>query len=294
MTKNPTESGDIAPRGQMHKIIHALIQLQDLIFAREQQEASMPGTRLTTLDSSIQAMAAELPVDVSAHFMRMTKKGTLGIVPLSNGSCSGCGMVLPVSQYHAVRSADNLYRCSSCARYLYDPESPARRVSKKRARGEPPAIGMARFSVPALMIPKLNAGDRDGAIAEMASLMEAEGFVSNSGKLVEEALRREAIVSTAVDNGLAFPHVRGVEGGGLTLALGLSKKGLKFGGPTKNLTKIIFFIVIPSAASAFYLKLLSGLTQTFRNEESRDALLASETATELWKTLLKVTRTTIP
>lgn len=278
----------------MKKTIHALIQLQDLIFAREQQEASMPGAHLENLDAAIESMTAHIPVEVSAHFLRMTKKGTLGIVPLSNGSCSGCGMVLPVSQYHAVRAADNIYRCSNCARFLYDPESPVRRVSPKRPRGEPPAVGMARFSAPSLMIPKLASAERDDVLAEMAGKLESEGFVTSAARLVEEALRREAIVSTAVDNGLAFPHVRGVEGGGLTLALGLSRKGVKFGGPTKSLTRVVFFMVIPSAASAFYLKLLSGLTQTFRSEEARDALLEAETPNDLWKVLLKTTRSTVP
>jgi mannitol/fructose-specific phosphotransferase system IIA component (Ntr-type) len=290
----PTLSPPVSSRGKMHKVIHAMIQLQDLLFAREQQEASMPGTRLINLDSAIQAMTQDLPVEISSHFMKMSKKGTLGIVPLSNGSCSGCGMVLPVSQYHAVRAADNLYRCSSCARFLYDAGPSPRRVSKKRPRGEPPTVGMARFSSVALMMPKLDAGERDGVIAEMARRMESEGFVDSAARLADESLRREAIVSTAVDNGLAFPHVRGVEGGGLTLALGLSRKGIKFGGPSKGLTRIVFFIVIPSAASAFYLKLLSGLTQTFRSEEARESLFGAETPSELWKTLAKATRTTVP
>jgi mannitol/fructose-specific phosphotransferase system IIA component (Ntr-type) len=278
----------------MFKVIHELIQLQDLIFAREQHDASMPGARFAQLDASIQTMISDLPEDVSAHFMKMNKKGILGIVPLSNGSCSGCGMVLPVSQYHAVRAADHLHRCSSCARFLYEPASPLRRVSRKRPRGEPPPAGMARFSSPALMIPQLEAADRDAALAEIAARMESEGFVNSADRLTEEALRREAIVSTAVDHGLAFPHVRGVEGGGLTLALGLSRKGIKFGGPAKTLSKIIFFIVIPSAASAFYLKVLSGLTQTFSDADARDALMEAESQAELWKALVKATRATIP
>ena len=60
--------------------------------------------------------------------------------------------------------------------------------------------------------------------------------------LIEEALRREAILSTAVDHGLAFPHVRGVEGGGLALALGVSEKGIDFGGLAKSKTRLVFFI----------------------------------------------------
>ncbi len=283
-----------APRGRAQKTIHQLIQLQDLLFARDQQEASMPGARLADLDQAIERMTGDLEDDVRSHFLRMQRKGTLAIVPLAVGACSACGMKLPVSQYHAVRSVDAVYRCASCARFLYDPEAPPRRVGARKRRGEPPQIGIARFSSPALMVPQLQATDRDGVLAELCELMQTQGFVDSAARLQEEALRRETIMSTAVDHGLAFPHVRGVEGGGLTLAMGLSRKGLKFGGPARSLTRVVFLIVIPSAASAFYLKLLSGLTQTFREEDARDALFKATTADELWKALVKTTRLTVP
>jgi mannitol/fructose-specific phosphotransferase system IIA component (Ntr-type) len=111
---------------------------------------------------------------------------------------------------------------------------------------------------------------------------------------VEEVLRREAVCPTAVDFGLAFPHVRWVEGGGLTLAVGLSRDGILFEGSRDDeLTHIVFLLMIPTAASAFYLKLLSGLTETFMKEPARDALFAAENQKEMWKTLLKVTRRAI-
>lgn len=47
------------------------------------------------------------------------------------------------------------------------------------------------------------------------------------------------------------------------------------------------------AASAFYLKLLAGLTETFMNPENRKALLVPKDAEALWKVLVKVTRSTI-
>jgi mannitol/fructose-specific phosphotransferase system IIA component (Ntr-type) len=79
----------------------------------------------------------------------------------------------------------------------------------------------------------------------------------------------------------------------LTLALGISAKGIKFDGHDKNLTKIIFFLVIPTAASAFYLKLLAGLAETFTDAEARKALSAEETPEKLWKTLIKLTKKTV-
>ena len=52
-------------------------------------------------------------------------------------------------------------------------------------------------------------------------------------------------------------------------------------------------MVIPTAASAFYLKLLAGLTETFMEDEARSALLATEDPTAMWKVLTKATRKAI-
>lgn len=285
MTTNAaTEPGP----GKMQRWIHHMIQLQDLIFAREQQQASMQGARMSALDASIDAMERDLPEELHTHFQKLQKKGMLAIVPIANGVCSACGMAIPISQVHAVHAAEKIYTCPNCTRFLFYQTSAPRRPATQRRRGEPAQVGLARFSTPRLMMPQLAATDREGALLEMSQRLEQEGFVDSAAKLAEEALKREVIASTAVDPGLAFPHVRGVEGGGLTLALGISRKGIKFGG--KTLSRILFFMVIPTAASAFYLKLLSGLTQSFRDESARESLLKASTPEELWKALNKATR----
>lgn len=277
----------------MQKIINHLIQLQELTVARSQQEVSMPRVPLKELDDAINTLKNELPPDVAAQFSRIQKKDLNAFVPISNGVCTACAITLPVSLVNCVRAADTLYKCPNCARLLFYPTTSLRVETKRSHRGDTPKVGVARFSSEALMVPKLSADNRDDAITEMSGLLEAKGFVENASKLVEKALLREAIVSTAVDNGLAFPHVRGVEGGGLTMAVGLRKQGLKFGGPSRQLTRIVFFMVIPTAASAFYLKLLSGLTQTFREADAREKLLECDSPEKLWKTLAKLTKTTV-
>lgn len=293
MSNDVVKPATDSSRGRMQPLINQLIQLQDLLFARDQAEAASADAHLESLEASIKAMLEDLPLEVRGHFIKMHKKASLSIVPIASGVCSACGMQIPVSQVHAVHAGDVLYQCPSCARYLFYPESAPRRLGQRRKRGEPAQVGMARFSAPTLMVTHLAGTDRDEVIAELCGRMGAEGFVDNAARLTEEALRREAIASTAVDHGLAFPHVRGVEGGGLTLALGLSRKGIRFGGG-KNLTKVVFLMVIPTAASAFYLRLLSGLTQTFREESARDLLFKAETPDELWKALNKATRLTVP
>ncbi|MCZ7593403.1 MAG: PTS sugar transporter subunit IIA [Kiritimatiellae bacterium] len=292
MTESDSTDSSTGTRGKMQRWINQLIQLQDLIFARDQQQVSAAGARLSSLETSIQTLEKELPIEVQTHFVRLHNKGGLAIVPIANGVCSACGMAIPVSQVHAVHAADKLYHCPSCARFLFYQGTAPRRLSKQRLRSEPAQVGLARFSSPQLMIPHLAGAEMEEVIAELSGRMESEGFVDNAALLTEEALKREAITSTGVDQGLAFPHVRGVEGGGLTLALGVSRKGVRFG-DNKTLSRLIFFMVIPTAASAFYLRLLSGLTKSFREEESRDALFKAETPEDLWKALIKTTRATI-
>lgn len=278
----------------MQKTINHLIQLQDLIIARAQQEASMPGAQLGQLDESIETMLAELPSSLATQFTKLNKKSPISIVPLSGQVCTACGISLPVSFVQAVKKQGRIHQCTSCARLVYYSNTIPRATARKTRRADPPKVGIERFSSPELMIPKLSATTRDEALAELCRKLEEEGFVENSDSLIDVALRREAIVTTAVDHGLAFPHVRGVEGGGLALVLGIHKKGIKFGHPSGKLTRLIFFMVIPTAASAFYLKLLSGLTQTFRKKEARDKLSAATTNKALWKALARTTRSSIP
>ncbi len=277
----------------MQAIVNHLIQLQELLMIKDEQKVLGGTEHLQRMDASILTMKNELRGDVRLTFDRLQKKDFLVIVPVSDGICAACGLRLPISLVQQVRMCKEIQACPSCARMLFAPEVRPKRIPGRVRRTDPPKVGISRFTSHSLMIPKLEAVDKEGAIKELAFKMETEGFVDKAGKLVEEALRREAIISTAVSHGVAFPHVRGIEGGGLTLALGMSQKGIQFDGDN-NLSKLIFFMVIPIAASAFYLKLLSGLTEALMKPEARKALLAEKDDPEkLWKALVKVTRSTI-
>jgi mannitol/fructose-specific phosphotransferase system IIA component (Ntr-type) len=274
----------------MHPTVNHLIQLQELCLVREEQRVAGGVPHLEQLNEAITSMTEQLPDDIRVMFEKLQKKNSNVIVPVSDSNCSACGMQLPRSLVQLVQLAKAVEACPNCARFLYTPAAVARNVRKRPGRFDVQKPGVSRFSAQSLMVVDLDDCDRDGAIATLAQRMEEEGFVDRADLLIEEALRREAIYSTAVDHGLAFPHVRGVEGGGLTLAVGLSKKGIHCDGPKGDLSHIIFFLVIPIAASAFYLKLLSGLTETFMVADAREALLASNDQAAMWKTLVKVTR----
>lgn len=275
-----------------HSLINQLIQLQDLIAANMQKKVSMPTANLDVLQKAIAALGADLPQQVKAHFNRLLQKNPEAIVPVASGLCTGCGMSLTKSLINSVQKADSMYKCPNCARFLYHPEQLVERERTSRVYGEARKTGISRYTSPELMIVKLGGTTPEEVLRELSQRMGDEAFVENPDLLLDLALQREAIVSTAVDGGLAFPHVRGVEGGGLSMAVGISKKGIKFGGPGRTRTRIFFFMVIPTATSAFYLKLIAGLSRTFREKGARDLLLDAKTDEELWKGLIKATKKT--
>ena len=139
------------------------------------------------------------------------------------------------------------------------------------------------------MVCDLKGENTEAVIRELAVAMAENHFVSNADALVAAAMEREIMLSTAMGDGLAFPHVRGVEGGGLTLALGISKKGFAYDDAGTKV-HFVFFSAIPVAVSAFYLRLMSSLTEAFSKKENRDLLLTAKTSAELWKAFMKATR----
>jgi mannitol/fructose-specific phosphotransferase system IIA component (Ntr-type) len=276
----------------MKRVINELIQLQELYFAQSEQQSLDPDGRSQEIDKAIEKVMRDLSSEISTLCRRLRKRDLAVVVPVVDGVCSACGVALPTSQTYAIKTAEKINQCPSCSRILYSrPDAP--RQLKRASPKSHLESGIAKFSHESLMLPDIKARSKEEALADLIHLMAREGYVENPEGLLRAALKREAIRTTAVNHGLAFPHVRGVEGGGLTFALGLKKEGLDFGAPDGGLTHIIFFIVIPAAASAFYLQLLSGLIETLQNECARARLLESTRPEEVWETLLVMSQETI-
>lgn len=277
----------------MQSLINHLLQLQELVLILDEHKATGDGSHLDRLAKNIEELANGLPQSTRDFVMRLVKKDHIVMAPMHNGSCAICGMRLPLGLVQSVRQAHDLkseeiQTCPSCARILYESLEAARWVGEAHSRTEPRKVGIARFSAQSLMVPNLKAAKRDDAIIELANAMQDARFIDDASKLVAPAIERENILSTGMENGLAFPHVRGVEGGGLTLAVGTSKKGIKF--DDEHTANIICFLTIPTAVSAFYLRLVAGLTDAFMKAPNRESILEAATQEDLWKALIKATR----
>ncbi len=274
----------------MKSQINTLRQLQELVLTRDEHNQTGDGSHLDALNDAIDALQQKLAPQVAGVYGRLYKKSHIVISAMVNNCCAVCGMQVPIAQGQQVRLGQHLVTCSSCGRILFAADEDAVVNTSEAPDRDNPKTGISRFSAEELMVCDLGACSREQAIAKLALAMERNGFISNAENLVTAALEREGVLSTAMEGGLAFPHVRGVEGGGLTLAMGVSKEGIDWDGETVNM---VFLSAIPVAVSAFYLRLMGGLAQSFAKEANRTAVLEAVDAAALWKALQKATRATV-
>ncbi len=274
----------------MKSQINTLRQLQELVLTRDEHNQTGDGSHLDALNDAIDALQQKLAPQVAGIYARLYKKSHIVISAMVNNCCAVCGMQVPIAQGQQVRLGQHLVTCSSCGRILFATDEDAVVNTSEAPDRDNPKTGISRFSAEELMVCDLGACSREAAIAKLALAMEQNRFISSAENLVTAALEREGVLSTAMEGGLAFPHVRGVEGGGLTLAMGVSKEGIDWDGEKVNM---VFLSAIPVAVSAFYLRLMAGLAQSFAKEANRTAVLEAKDSAALWKALQKATRTTV-
>jgi len=273
----------------MTETLRRLLRLQELEYILSEQKELGDQAGTASLETSLQSLLDELPRNVAQMFRRLRQRDLAVVVAERRGVCSGCGLSVPTSQITAIRSAEEIQRCQNCGRILYHMEDVPQERTAPSVGGRGPALmGPARFSAPDLMCPALEATTRDEVIGELIHRMADLGYANDEDTLMGHALEREKAASTAIGNGLAFPHVRGVAGGGLAFALGLKREGIAFGAGAEP-ARVVFFTVIPTAANTLYLRLLSDLIRIFRDEKAQARLLACESREELWRTFTSLT-----
>ena len=271
--------------------IETLKKIQDLVLTRSECLAREKSADAEMLTNEISKLADTLDERVRTLYMRISASRPLFMAAMQNGKCSGCGMQVPVVSVKMIRTAQHLVTCSTCGRILHDNSCAvvsSRKVEDADDENVSKVRGVARFSDEKLMIADLKAATMQEAVSELSCAMEEGGFVSDGEALARLAVEREAVLTTRMEAGVAVPHVRGVEGGALAFALGISKNGIVWDDSGEKVNFIVLS-AIPSAGAAFFLKLMSDLMAVFRRKASRLALLDAKDSASLWAALDKAT-----
>ena len=102
-----------------------------------------------------------------------------------------------------------------------------------------------------LFLPNLTATDKQGALAEMVEGLISGTQISKPETIMQMLQSREALGSTAVGPGIAFPHGRTLAVQRLTIMIARSAEGVDFDSEDGNKTHLFFMLIAYSSKLGF-------------------------------------------
>ncbi len=130
---------------------------------------------------------------------------------------------------------------------------------------------------PALWVGNLRARTKEEVLSKLTDVLVSTGRVKNGDVILEMLRNREALGSTAVGSGIAFPHGRSVAISQLTILVARVPKGVDFDSIDGKPTYFFFLILAPPQDSGnIYLQALGAITGLVQDEAVRKKLLAAK------------------
>lgn len=151
-----------------------------------------------------------------------------------------------------------------------------------------PAMTLADFTNPSLMIPHLRGQDAASVIQELSRILQREKRIPDLLPFYHAALNREYMVSTDMEAGMAFPHARLPGLKELSFALGRSDEPLAWGSKTPRSVRLVFLMAVPATDATQYLPLISGLARLGRDSRLVNRLQAATDSSQMLVALQQV------
>jgi PTS system nitrogen regulatory IIA component len=134
----------------------------------------------------------------------------------------------------------------------------------------------------------LNHAAKRDALQALADNLAQAPQVKNRQELVQEIIKREDLMSTAIGRGIAIPHVRLASVTDLVVSVGISRTDIvDFQALDDEPVRLLFMIAAAYNQHAYYLQTLSFFSARLKNRELRLSLLSAQSPQEVYALLLK-------
>ncbi|MBD3222823.1 PTS sugar transporter subunit IIA [bacterium] len=135
-----------------------------------------------------------------------------------------------------------------------------------------------KHTSPDLFLPDLQATDKPGVLVELVQgLVAGSPTISKQDAVLQMLESREALGSTAVGPGVAFPHGRTLAVQKLTVLIARSKAGVDFDSVDGEKTHLFFVLIAPPQDSGHkYIKSLAALTDRLQDDALRQRLMEAD------------------
>ena len=133
----------------------------------------------------------------------------------------------------------------------------------------------------------LNWKTKKEIIKEVAQLFVKNGVIDSEDleEFVREINEREKLTPTGMQDGIAIPHARTPLVKKLSLALGISDKGVDFESMDDEPSRLIFMIAAPEETKREHLDLLAEISKLSYEEEVIEKIEKAETVEEIFENL---------
>lgn len=111
---------------------------------------------------------------------------------------------------------------------------------------------------------EINPSDRNSAITILSEYLVKKAIVTEAAQVNDAVLEREALMSTAIGNGIAIPHCRLQTVSEVIVVCAILRNPIDWESPDKNPVDIVFLILTPIDSPELYLSSLSAISTTLR------------------------------
>lgn len=142
---------------------------------------------------------------------------------------------------------------------------------------------------------KLEGLDKPGVLRELVCLVpEIRNETAQQAAFLAALLEREKMHTTAVGEGIAFPHARNPLGGALKrplLVFGRHVKGVSFGALDGKPVQLFFLLASPNLTD--HLTMLARLSRVMRDQQLRTGLMVTARPEEVVRLIAEAEQRTI-
>jgi PTS system nitrogen regulatory IIA component len=132
--------------------------------------------------------------------------------------------------------------------------------------------------------------NKHNALRSLAGVLSSAPQVKNRQELILEILKRDELMSTAIGQGIAIPHVRLGSVTDLVAAVGICRTPiLDFEALDNEPVRILIMLAASYNQHAYYLQSLSYFCVRLKNPALKEGLLGSGTAEEAYRLLIAET-----
>ena len=131
------------------------------------------------------------------------------------------------------------------------------------------------------VVARLKARNKRDAMTELVDLLERGHSLESRGEILDRVLRREAMMSTGIGNGVAIPHGKARSVDRMLAACGVSNEGIEFDAADGEPAHIFILLVSPENVGTPHVKVLANISRLLKEESVRQTLREADSPAAL-------------